>query len=294
MNRILLKLRSLLKGRSGMLRVIFASKKGTAGLIILLVFFIIAAFAPLITPYNPYASDFDAWQAPSSKHLLGTTNLGEDIFSQIIYGTRLSFSIAIASSILATVIAIVIGIIAGYKGGFIDRVAMSMSNIFLVLPALPLMIVIAVYIQMKGAVPIITVIALTTWAWDARVFRSQTLSLKEREFIRSAIVIGDSDFRIIFKDLMPNMISLIVSGAVGTALYAVVAEASLEFIGLGDPTAVTWGTMIFWAITSFAQAKEAWWWFIPPAVAIGLLGCGFALLNFAIDEITNPRLQRIR
>lgn len=294
MNKVLQQSKAFLKGQSGVFRVILASKKGAAGLILLVAFFIIAVFAPYITPYDPFSSEFDAWLRPSPKHFLGTTNMGEDIFSQLVYGTRLSFFIAISSAILATIIAIVIGIIAGYKGGFTDRVAMSFSNIFLVLPALPLMIVIAVYIQMRGAIPIIVVISLTTWAWDARVFRSQTLSLKEREFVRSAVVLGDSDFRIIFKDLMPNLWSLIASGAVGTALYAVVAEASLEFIGLGDPTAVTWGTMIFWAITSMAQAKEVWWWFIPPALAIGLLGCGFALLNFGIDEVTNPRLQRVR
>lgn len=272
-------------------RLIFSSKKATIGFIIITGYALVAIFAPLIVPYDPYAPEFDTWQSPSFEHLFGTTNLGEDIFSQIIWGTRSSFLIAITCGALASLLAVLVGVVGGYKGGLIDKVAMGITNIFLVLPTLPLMIVLAAYVRVRGTFTIILLITITGWAWDSRVFRSQTLSLKVREFVKAAKMTGDSDLGILFREILPSLIPLIISGAVGTALYAVVAEASLEFLGLGNPAAVTWGTILYWSVNATAHFKEAWWWFLPPGLAIALLGGGFALLNFALDEFSNPRLR---
>jgi peptide/nickel transport system permease protein len=276
----------------GLRTVIFSNKKATVGLVLLVGFAFLSIFGPVITPHEAQATGFDAWQHPSLQHLLGTTDLGEDIFSQLIYGTRISFVVALTSSFLCTIIALFVGVTAGIKGGLVDRLATSASNIFVTLPALPLMIILAAYLRVRGLIPIIAVITITGWAWDALVFRSQTLSFKEREFVQAAIVTGESDLSVVFRHIVPNMISLIASSAVETAMYAVVAEASLEFIGLGETTAISWGTMLYWSVNAMAFQAEAWWWFIPPGILIGLLGFSFSLLNFAIDEMTNPRLRR--
>ncbi len=274
------------------LKLFMSNKKALAGAIILLILSLIAIFAPWIAPYSPNTTEFSAGLAPSSTHLLGTTALGQDIFSQIIWGSRLTLLVGIVTGFIASLISVIIGLIAGYFGGRVDDVLSVITNVFLVVPGLPLMIILAAYITVKSVVPIIFVISITGWAWGARVLRSQMMTLKNRDFVKAAKVIGEHPLRIIFFDILPNMLGLIVANFFGAALYAVLSEAGLEFLGLGNVNAITWGTVLYWAQNGQALLLGQWQWMAIPGLLIAILGTSFALLNFAVDEMTNPKLRR--
>ncbi len=258
----------------------------------LLLFFVgVALLAPVLAPYSPKDTSFIPFDTGSAEHPLGTTALGEDVLSQLIWGTRLSLLVGLVAGAIATFVSVVIGLVSGYAGGILDEVLSTFTNIFLVIPGLPLLIIIAAYVNVEGVLPIIFVIAVTGWAWGARVLRAQTLSLRNRDFVQAARVVGEGGGRIVFAEILPNMLSLIAANFFGAALFAVLSEAGLEFLGLGDVGIVTWGTMLYWAQTNQAFLLNQWAWMIAPGVCIALLGTSFALLNFAIDEITNPKLR---
>jgi peptide/nickel transport system permease protein len=276
-------------------RLLRENKKATAGLTIVLVFVIIAIIGPFVAPYNPSQMAVGPpMQPPSPQHWLGTTKLGQDILSQLLVGTRESLLVGFGVGILSTIIAVLVGMTAGYLGGWVDEVLMLLTNIFLVLPFFPLAIVAASYAQafnIRGIAVIIVVLTLTGWAWAARVKRSQTLALRNRDFILAAQVSGESWYRIILSEILPNMGALVAASFIFATIFAVLGEAGLEFIGLGDISAVTWGTMLYWAQNNEALLLGAWYWFIPPGLCIGLFAVGLTLLNYAIDEMTNPRLR---
>ena len=267
------------------------NRKSQLGLALLATFAFVALFAPFIAPASPSEMTFLPFEPPSAQHLLGTTALGQDIFSQLVWGTRLSLLVGLLAGAVATFISVLIGLVAGYYGGWIDEVLSTFTNIFLVIPGLPLLIVIAAYINLSGVLPIIFVIAVTGWAWGARVLRSQMLTLRNRDFVQAAAVAGEGGGRIIFAEILPNMLSLIAANFFGAALFAVLSEAGLEFLGLGDVGITTWGTMLYWAQNNQAFLMGQWAWMVAPGLCIALLGTSFALLNFAIDEITNPKLR---
>jgi len=223
--------------------------------------------------------------------LLGTTALGQDVWTQLLYGARLSLLIAFAAGLLSTALSVAIGLSAAYLGGRADEVLNTLINVFLVLPGLPLLIVASAFLRGGGVWPIILVIGLTGWAFGARVLRSQALALRGRDFVQAAVAGGESAGRIIFAEMLPNLAGLIAANFFGAALYAVLAEASLAFIGVGDVSQITWGTMLYWAQSNQALIRGAWWWFAVPGLLIALMGTSFALLNFAIDAISNPRLN---
>ncbi|MFN2341011.1 MAG: ABC transporter permease [Halanaerobium sp.] len=280
-----------------MLKLFITNKKALLGVIILSLFIIIALFAPLIAPYHPKQSSdqdgkFQLRAEPSSKHLLGTSHAGYDIFSRLIYGTRLSLMVGLVTGVITTFIALTLGLLGGYYGGVIDDIISFINNIFLVIPSLPLIIVIASYITIKGVWPIIFVLSFTGWAWGTRVIRSQVLTVREREFVKVAEVLGEKPLIIVFREILPNIISLVMATFFTSTIAAVIGEATLEFIGLGNISAVTWGTMLYWAQNNAALLYDAWWWFLPPGLFIGLLGTSFALMNFAIDEISNPKIRK--
>ena len=265
--------------------------KSLIGLLLLLFFVAAALLAPVIAPYSPKDTSFIPFDLGSAEHPLGTTALGEDVLSQLIWGTRLSLLVGLLAGAIATFVSVVIGLVSGYAGGVVDEVLSTFTNIFLVIPGLVLLILLAAYINVEGVLPIIFVIALTGWAWGARVLRAQTLSLRNRDFVEAARVVGEGGGRIVFAEILPNMLSLIAANFFGAALFAVLSEAGLEFLGLGDVGIVTWGTMLYWAQTNQAFLLNQWAWMIAPGLCIALLGTSFALLNFAIDEITNPKLR---
>jgi peptide/nickel transport system permease protein len=271
-----------------------SNRKAFVGVVLMALFVITALFAPLIAPYDPTAGLFQPFLNASHDHLLGTTSDGKDVFSQLVWGTRQSLVIALVAGLFATIISVLIGITSAYLGGIADHVLSLFTDIFLVLPALPLMIVIAAYFKGSGAWVIIAVIVITGWSFGARQLRSQALSLRSREFLESARVRGENSLYIILFELLPTMISLIAANFLGAALYSVLAAAGLQFIGLGNPDDISWGTMLYFAENNEALASGAPLWAITPGVCIALLGASFALLNYAFDEIGNPALRTAR
>src|SRR6266446_7983838 len=223
---------------------------------------------------------------------LGTTQTGQDVFAQVIVGTRVSLLLGFVAGFLATLISVIIGLTAGYFGGLVDDLLSLFMNIFLVVPALPLAVVLAAYFPFRGPLPVAIIVTITGWAWGARVLRAQTLSMRRREFVQAARASGETTFRIIFSEILPNEIAIIAAGLVGTVIYAVLAQVGLEFLGLGDVTIISWGTMFYWAQNNEALLLGAWWWFLAPGLCVALLGAGLAFVNFGIDEISNPRLRR--
>ena len=275
----------------GWFGVLWSNRKARVGLILLGVFVLVAVLAPVLAPYDPHDSSFMASQQPSAQHWLGTTQAGQDVLSQLIYGTRTSLLVGALAGALATAISLLIGMTAGYMQGIVDDVLSFFINLGLVVPALPLMVSIAAYAPVRGLTIIIVVIALTGWAWGARFKRAQVISLRTRDFITSAKFAGDGPFRIIFREVLPNMISLVVLAYIGAASGAIGAEAGLEFLGLGDPNTISWGTMLYWAQNAGAMVTGQWAWLAAPGLALALLTTALVLINFGVDALSNPQLR---
>ncbi|MGO3885183.1 MAG: ABC transporter permease [Mycetocola sp.] len=274
-----------------MVATVWGNTKARIGICILGVFVLLAIFAPLIAPYGPKDNSFERNGGASWAHWLGTTAAGEDVLSQLIYGARISLVVGFAAGILSTVVAVLIGLSWGYLRGFASEVVGFIVNLFLVIPGLPLMIVIAAYLQNGGIFMIIAVIVVTGWAWGARVLRSQTQSLRGRDFVTSAQFSGDGSARIVFREILPNMTSLITGSLFGAATAAILAEAGLEFLGLGDSSIVSWGTMLYWAQNSNSLLTGQWLLLFAPGLCIALLALSLTLINFGVDGISNPRLR---
>ncbi|HTX27556.1 MAG TPA: ABC transporter permease [Streptosporangiaceae bacterium] len=273
------------------LRTLWGNGKARAGLIILGIIVLAAIFAPLIAPHSPTATTFAPYKGPSATNWLGTTGNGQDVFSQLIYGSRISLIVGLCAGALATLVAVTIGLISGYRQGPVDEVLSFVTNLALVIPALPLMIILAAYLQGHSVWTIVLVVAFTSWATGARVIRSQTKTLRTREFVTSAVFSGERLFRIAFRDILPNMTSLVAASFLAAATAAVLAEASLEFLGLGNPSTVSWGTILYAAQQQNALLTGQWMMVFAPGLAIVLLMVSFVLINFGIDALSNPRLR---
>ena len=272
-------------------RAISRNKKALVGVLLLLVFVVLAIFPGQIAPGDPTAQIYDPALGPSWHHLLGTTGRGEDVFSQLVWGTRLSLVIALAVGALATALSVLIGVSAAYLGGIADGILSLLTDVILVLPIFPLIIVIAAYRKNSGLFTLVVVLGALGWSYGARQLRSQTLSLRTRDFLESARVRGERKSYVILFEILPTMTSLIVATFLGAALYAVLTAAGLQFIGLGDPNSQSWGTMLYWAQNGEALFAGMPLWAISPGVCIALLGASFALLNYAFDEISSPALR---
>jgi peptide/nickel transport system permease protein len=268
-----------------------SSRKVAAGSAIVGTFILVGIFGPLFMRYDPEATSNLFIAHPSAQHWLGTTVVGQDIFSQMINGTRTSVFWGLGTGLLVTLLSMLVGLVGGYFGGWIDDALTLLTNVSLVLPALPLAIVLAAYLP-RGPFTISLVIIFTNWAWQARVLRAQTLSMRSREFVTAARSSGEHTWRIIFFEIFPNEIGIVVAGFVSTTIYVVLTWAALEFLGLGDGTIPSWGSILYWAQQAGALGGELWWWFIPPGACIALLGAGLSLINFGIDEIADPRLRQ--
>ncbi len=232
-------------------------------------------------------------QSPSGAHWLGTNGQGQDVLAQLVVGTRVSLAIGFAVGLAVVLIGALVGVTAGYFGGRVDALLSVIFNVFLVLPGLPLAIVIAAYLP-SGPLTLGFVLVVTGWAWNARVLRSQALALRRRDFVAAAVVAGESPFNIITREILPNMMSLLVAQVIGSTVYAIGAQVGLEFLGLGDVSAFTWGTNLYWSQNDSALLTGAWWTFVPTGLCVALVGFGLTLLNSGFDEITNPRLQMER
>ena len=229
--------------------------------------------------------------APNAEHVLGTTRSGRDVYSQVLHGARKTLSVALFAGLIATVIAVAVGVTSGYFGGKIDEWMNFITNVFLVFPQLPLLIVLAAFLGQVGSTLIAILLGITSWPWGARVIRSQTMAIRSKEFIISAEVMGESKVRIILIEILPNLISIVFGGFLGTVIYAMGAEAGLGILGLGDATEVSWGSMLYWAQTSSSLYTGAWWEMIVPAMALAATGGALALLNMSIDQVSNPKLK---
>jgi len=264
---------------------------GIIGVVILACFLIIAIFCPVLSPYDPEATVGGFLGAPSPANILGTDQIGRDIFSRLVYGTRISLLVGITAAAIAVFVGTTIGVVSGYFGKTLGEALMRFADMFLVMPQLALMIILAALLG-RSLYIIMMVIGFTSWPWMARVIRSEVLSLKQRPFVERAVSIGCGDFHIVLKHILPNVLPLITANAILVIPWAIVSETTLSFIGLGDPTVVSWGSIISSAFANSAIILGLWYWFIPPGLAIVFLSVSFALIGHVADEVLNPRLRK--
>lgn len=267
------------------------NRKSLGGVAILAFFVIIALIGDRIAPYDPSALSTDLLQPPSWHHWLGTTHMGQDVMSQLLVGTRSVLLVGFIAGGVASVLSVLVGVTAGFLGGVADEALSALANIFLVIPGLPLVIIIAGQLPNAGSVTIAVVLAATGWAWGARVLRAQTLSLRRRDFVEAARANGESTWRIICFETMPNLTAIIASNFVNTVMFAILAQITLAFIGVTSISDWDWGTVLFWAQNQQALSRGAWWWFVPAGLCIAAVGLALTLINFGIDEFVNPRLR---
>jgi peptide/nickel transport system permease protein len=279
----------------GWLRLLFANRKSRVGMSMVGFVVFIAIIAPLTSVAHP--NDFNllaARQAPSWHHLFGTTDQGSDIFSQVVLGARRSLLLGAAAGALATGIAAVLGITAAYLGGVVDELVNFLINVFLTIPPIPLLVVTSGYLKNRGMGTMIVVLAVVLWAFEARILRGQALSLRNRDFILAAKASGESTPRIVFGELVPNMISRIAAAFVLVFYIALLTDAGLEFLGLGDMAKTSWGVTLYWAQTNSTVLQGEWWPFFFPGAALAFTVLGLVLVLAGIDEFSNPRLRTER
>lgn len=277
------------------MRTFAKNRKSMAGFAILLFFILIAVFAEQIAPTDPILGPNKMvglpGQPPSAEHIFGTSGNGQDVFTQIVHGTQRTLFTAFFTGGLVVTIAIVMGITAGFLGGIVDDILSLITNIFLVLPSLPLMIVVAGWVESNSPFAMVLVLTITGWAFGARVLRSAALALRNNEFIQAAKVSGESTFSIVMREILPNLYSLLVSFYINAVIFVILAMAALEFLGLGNPTATSWGMSLYWAQNNQDLLRQNWWTFVPPGICIGLVGFSLVLINYGVDELTNPNLK---
>ena len=272
-------------------QILWRSKPGLAGIAILATLTLMALFAPWIVPYDASELSGRPFEPPSAEHLLGTNHIGNDIFAQVAYGGQGSLMVGLIAGAIALVLSTVFGIVAGYRGRFTDEALSLVTNIMLVIPGLPLIIVISAYLQTRSLVIVAVILGLTAWPGAAIVLRMQAKSLRARDYVSAARVAGEKTPRIILVEIFPNLLPLLTAQFLGAVLLAILAEAGLSFLGLGPSGSITWGTILNQASANNALSLGMWWWFVPPGLLIALFGCGLALINFSLDEIINPRLR---
>jgi len=261
-----------------------------AGSVILAVFVLTAIFGPLFV-HNADAFSDDKLAHPSLTHWLGTTQTGQDVFAQLVESTRGTLLIGLGVGVIATIVSVAIGVGGALSGGFADEALNLLANVALVIPQLPLVIIVSAFAKGSGTLSVILVIALTSWAASARILRAQTLSLRERDYVLAARAGGEPGWRIALFDVIPNELPIIGSQFIYATIAGVLTVSTLAFLGLANPSQLSWGNMLYFAQNDEALDSGAWWWFVPPGLCIALFGVGLAMVNFGLDEIFNPRLR---
>ncbi len=264
--------------------------KALIGIIILIFYVSMALLAPILGHGDPNRLVARQNQPPSASLWLGSTGQGQDVFKQLVWGARMSLLVGFSVGLFSTLLGLLIGLVAGYKPGLVDGLLNLFTNVFLIIPGLPLLITLASYLP-PGPVTVVMVLTFTGWAWPARVFRSQMLSLREKDFVYASVVSGEGGARIIFSEILPNMLSLVVESFFGSVAYAIGADAGLAFLGFENVNTVSWGTMLYWASNNSALLQGAWWSIVPPGLSIALVAFATTMLIYAMDEVTNPRLR---
>ncbi len=280
--------------RSAQWRSFFQNRLGVLGLILLVLIIAVAAFAPALAPYDPYevitVAPEDVLAAPKPGHPLGTDDTGKDVLSSVIYGSRISLTVGFSAALIIIVVGSVLGMIAGYFGGRIDVLIMRFVDAIFVIPQLPLMLVI-IAVAGRGIVNIILVIGLLSWTYMARIVRSQVLTVKERVFVMRARAVGVGTLLIMVRHILPQVLPLIFAEATLDVSWAILSEATLSFLGLGDPTLVSWGSMLNRAFLRGAVTRGAWWFLVPPGLALALVTLALTFIGNALQEMANPRLK---
>jgi peptide/nickel transport system permease protein len=271
---------------------LLSNQKARVGLGILGVFVLMSVFGPFLVR-DPTEFLTDPVIPPNSEYWLGSTQKGQDVLSQTVVGARTSLAIGFGVGFSVMLIGAMVGIAAGFFGGVVDDALSLLTNVFLIIPGLPLAVVLAAYLE-ASPLSIATVLVMTGWAWNARVIRAQTLAVAKKDFVAAAVAGGESAFRIMCIEILPNMTSIVVSGFISAVVYAISAQVGLEFLGLGDVSQVTWGTNLYWAANSQALLTESWWTIVPTGLCVALVGFSLVMINFAIDELTSPRLRSER
>lgn len=278
----------------GFLKSFLRNRKAAVGIAIVTFYVVVALTAPLITADDPNRRVARPHQPPSVEHVLGSTRMGRDVYTQLVWGTRTSLAVGFLAGFIVTALGTLVGVTAGYFGGKIDEALNFATNVILVIPQLPLLLVLAAFIGEASPMVIAVIIGVTSWGWGARVTRAQALSLRRREFIEAARALGEPAWRMVLVELAPNLLSIISLNFIGSVIYTIITEATLEFLGLGDPLAVSWGTMLYNAQITAAITVGAWWEVLAPGAAIAAIGISLSLINFGVDESSNPRLRTLR
>jgi len=276
------------------LKLLMTHRMGRAGLIIFFIFAVMAIFAPILRTVDPAKSGTmqDILKPPTLNNWLGTDDLGRDVWSQVIYGSRISLTIGFLAGALSIFIGSLIGLIAGYYGGRVEELLMRLVDFFMTLPELPLMIVLAAMLG-PSIWNIVLVVSIVNWPTTARVVRSQVLSLKERAFVEASRCLGASDSYLIFREILPNVVPIIFAQAVLMVTWAVYSESVLSFLGLGDPTVISWGMMLNFAFESGSMATAVWW-VLPPILCIVSLILGFTFFGTAVSDVMKPGYRETR
>jgi peptide/nickel transport system permease protein len=273
-------------------RLLLTNPKSCFGIVVFGGMVIAALLAPVLAQNPPDEIVALPGQPPNKDFWFGTTDQGYDVFAQVVWGARTSLAVGAAAALISTVIAATLGMLAAYAGGLVDDTINTMTNVFLVIPALPLLIVVYSFLPARGPVVMVLILGLTTWAVEARILRSQALTLRNRDFVEAAKVSGEGTWRIVFGEIMPNMVSRIAAGFLLVFYLSIIFAAGLEFLGFGDVNKITWGTTLYWAQNNSSVLQGAWWHFVFPGVALALAVAALVFVNFGVDELANPRLRR--
>ena len=277
-------------------RIFMKNRKGMLGLLMLSLMILLSIFADYLAPYNAKERIGIPYDKPSSEHLLGTNDVGQDIFSRLIVGSRVTLLVGFASGISVITVGTILGLFSGYIGGLLDEFIMRCADVIMIIPTLTLLILITTFLKSRSFVVIIALMAVTSWSGTARMIRSQVLSLKERTYIKGVEAVGGGDIYIIFKHILPNVAPLLLSGVIGMTGAAMLSEAGLSFLGLGDPINVSWGQMLNYAHISggwwINNGKPAWWWILSPGLMIAYTTLSIFLIGQGVEEVVNPRLRR--
>ncbi|MDN3444694.1 ABC transporter permease [Microbacterium sp. APC 3901] len=266
------------------------SPKFVVGAVIVLSIVLFAIIAPIFSQ-NPRSTDNPALLPPSPEHWLGTTKLGNDMFAQLAIGAQGSLLVGVVAGGIAIILSLLFGVLAGYLGGWREDALALLTNVMIVIPGLPLVMVIASFVPERNWQLVAFVLGITSWAGAAYVLRLQTRSLRTRDYVYASKVAGERSFRVILVEIMPNLLPLLTAQFLFAIIFAILGEAGLSYLGLGPTSSITWGTILNDAQSGQALGRGAWWWFVPPGIMIALLGAGLALINFAIDEVINPKLR---
>lgn len=279
-----------LRSRTGLVRSVLRQRQGAVGATIVAVFVVVAVFAPLLQPYDPLVKTGPVFAPPSRAHPLGTEGGGLDVLSLLIAGSRVSLLVGFVAALVVALVGGGIGLLAGYFGGKTDTVLMRVTDYVLVIPDLPLMVVVAGLFG-RSLVNVILIIGAIYWTWTARIIRAQVKSVRERTYVRRARSIGGGDLHIMTRHVLPQIAPLLVANTVLFISFAIFVETFMAFLGLGDPSLISWGRLIQDAYTSDAVLNGAWWVVVPPGVSVAVVVLATTVVGQSMESVLNPRLR---